>query len=484
MAVILRTGEQRVAVAGTKAPTPHKFTAISSAILFACLSVGTWLTFLRPNWAVFWHQIDLQVYMWGGVAAALHPTLLYDGRSPMGLPFLYPVFAAWICAELARIPIDYIGTGVVVLTLAALWLSVWSTAVLQHRKRTATTLALTIAVAAAALWLEPVQQTFRFGQLSVILMAMVLIDLALPKGRWYRGILIGIATGIKLTPAVFVVYLLITRQFKAAAVACGAFGATVAIGLWYRPAQAWQFWTTTMSSQNRIGFAFVQNQSINGVFGRLQWSSWDDNTLAFLASGVLAIAGMAAARVAYLRGDQLLGALLAAAVMLLVSPISWTHYWVWVIPAVLWVFQALRERPLGVRIAVPLVIYLFMFAWPMQISATGTWESDLPLIPQGLIWWVPQANYREFAWTPEQFLLGNSYTLAAIGALVAAAVWLLVPRRTATDSTSATALPDAVAAETAGDSLIARDLTPETVTTAAASPDRPEEEPEQLQPQP
>ncbi|WP_433198443.1 glycosyltransferase 87 family protein [Nocardia sp. CA-107356] len=424
MAVILQSGEQRAAGAEIQPKFPHKL-SLSAAIVFTSLSIGAWLAFLRPNWQMYWHQIDLQVYMWGGAAAATHPALLYDGRGPMGLPFLYPVFAAWICAELARFPINYIGTGVTVLTLVSLFVSVWSAARLQQRRRGPGLLAITIAVTGAAIWLEPVQQAFRFGQLSAILMALVLADLAIPKESRYRGILIGIATGLKLTPAVFIVYLLITRQFRAAATATATFAATVAIGFWYRPTQALQFWTTTTTSQNRIGFAYVQNQSINGMFGRLEWSTWDDTTSSFVCAGLLALAGIAAARIAHLRGDELLGALLAATVMLLVSPISWTHYWVWIVPALLWLIHALRHRSLTIRIGVPAVIYLFVFAWPLQIDQVGSWDPELPLLPQGLIWLVPQTNGREFRWTPWQFLLGDSYTLLATIALVAATVWLL-----------------------------------------------------------
>ncbi|MFQ6393711.1 glycosyltransferase 87 family protein [Nocardia sp. KC 131] len=447
MAAILQMGEQRAAETTEtveQSRAPQKWTALVAALAFAALSIGTWLEFLRPNWPMYWHQVDLQVYMWGGSTAALHPELLYDGRGPMNLPFLYPVFAAWICAQLARFPINYIGTGIVILTVASLFASVWSAAALQRYRRGIGMIAMTITVGAAAIWIEPVQQTFQFGQLSVILMALVLADLAIPKDRRYRGILIGIATSLKLTPAVFIVYLLITRQFRAAGVATATFATTVAIGFWYLPTQALEFWSTTTSSQNRIGFGYVQNQSINGLFGRLQWTTWEHNEAWLVGAGLLAIAGIAAARVAYLRGDELLGALLAATVMLLASPISWTHYWVWIAPAMIWLFQALRSRPLGVRIAVPAVIYLFIFAWPMQVDRIGTWDTTLPVLPQGLIWFVPQTMGREFHWTLAQFFLGNSYTLLATAALVAAIVYLL-PRNPRTPHS---ALPESTLAAT------------------------------------
>ncbi|MEU2092489.1 glycosyltransferase 87 family protein [Nocardia beijingensis] len=414
--------------------------ALGAAVVFTAASLAVWLLFLRPNWEMYWHQIDLQVYMWGGNAAALHPAQLYSARGPMFLPFLYPVFAAWICAELARFPINYIGTGMVVTTLISLYVSVWCTAVLLRYRRGPGMLAMTLAVGSAALWLEPVQQTFRFGQISMILMAMVLADLALPAHRWGRGILIGIATGIKLTPAVFVVYLLITRQFKAAAVAMGAFAATVAAGIWYRPTEAIQFWTTTVASQNRIGFAYVQNQSLNGVLGRLQWTTWDSHVLWLFGAGGLGLAGLAAARIAHQRGEDMLGILLAAGVTLLCSPISWTHYWVWTVPALIWAAHALSRRSWTAGITVPAAIALFAFAWPMQVDSIGTWDRTLPLLPQGLIWFVPQTNGREFHWTTVQFLVGNSYALLTLAAMVTAIALLLRaprPAPTAPDSHSA-----------------------------------------------
>ncbi|MBF6334553.1 DUF2029 domain-containing protein [Nocardia abscessus] len=404
---------------------PRAGLALGAAIVCTAASLALWLLFLRPHWEMYWHQIDLQVYMWGGNAAALHPAQLYTARGPLFLPFLYPVFAAWICAELARFPINYVGTAMVVTTLIALYAGVWCTAVLMRYRRGFGMAAATLAVGSVALWLEPVQQTFRFGQVSMILMAMVLADLALPKQRWSRGILIGIATGIKLTPAAFIVYLFVTRQFKAAAVAMGAFAATVAAGFWYRPTEAAQFWITTVASQNRIGFAYVQNQSLNGLLGRMQWTTWDNHVLWLLGAGGLGLAGLAAARIAHQRGDEMLAILLVAGVTLLCSPISWTHYWVWVVPALVWAVHALSHRSRTAAIAVPAAIALFAFAWPMQVDSIGSWDRDLPLLPQGLIWFVPQTNGREFHWTAAQFLIGNSYALLTLAAMVAASVLLL-----------------------------------------------------------
>ncbi|WP_327111464.1 glycosyltransferase 87 family protein [Nocardia sp. NBC_01730] len=404
---------------------------LGAAVVFAAVSFGAWLLYLQPNWGYYWHQVDLQVYMWGGRTAAVRPDLLYTAGGPLNLPFLYPVFAAWICAELSRFSIDDIGTGMSVASVLSLFTSVWCAATLLRYRRGLGMLAATLAVGSVGLWLEPVQQTFQYGQVSVILMAAVLVDLALPERRSYRGILIGIATGIKLTPAVFIVYLLITRQFKAAGVAIGAFAVTVAIGFWYLPPQAAQFWTSVVAQQNRVGFAYVQNQSINGVLGRLQWTTWDNHTLWLLAAGLLGLGGLAAARVAHQRGDDLLAILLVAAVSLLCSPISWTHYWVWMIPALMWAWHTMRHLPLAIRAGVPTSFSLWAFAWPMQVDRVGSWDTDLPLIPQGVIWFVPQTDFRESHWTLIQFLTGNSYTLLGLAALLAAIGWLLFHARAA-----------------------------------------------------
>ena len=96
-------------------------------------------------------------------------------------------------------------------------------------------LGATLGVSALALLTEPVQQTLALGQVNLLLMLLVVADLLTPdalrgRTRWWHGIGIGLAAGVKLTPLIFIPYLLLVRRYRQAATAAGVFAATVALG--------------------------------------------------------------------------------------------------------------------------------------------------------------------------------------------------------------------------------------------------------------
>jgi alpha-1,2-mannosyltransferase len=75
-----------------------------------------------------------------------------------------------------------------------------------------------VAAVPLALCTEPVRQTLGFGQVNLWLFALVLLDLVVlgRTGSRWAGAGVGIATAIKLTPGLFIVYLLVTGQWRAA----------------------------------------------------------------------------------------------------------------------------------------------------------------------------------------------------------------------------------------------------------------------------
>ncbi|MCO5969908.1 glycosyltransferase family 87 protein [Actinoallomurus soli] len=115
-----------------------------------------------------------------------------------------------------------------------------------------------------------VQKTLWFGQINLILMALVLTDLRQGDGRRWEGVGIGIATGIKLTPGIFIAYLLFTRGFRAAAVAIAAFLSTIVVGFVALPHESRQYWGDGLfMSPSRVGPAdWVGNQSLYGMLVR------------------------------------------------------------------------------------------------------------------------------------------------------------------------------------------------------------------------
>lgn len=304
------------------------------------------------------HFVDLHVYRMGG-DAVLHGTDLYASRFA-GLPFTYPPFAAALCAGLAILPWS---AAVVLLTgcgVAALLLALYLALRLPRapgggQMDSAASWTLAFAGGAAAIWLEPVRTAIGYGQIDLVIAACVLYDLSLRDGAAHKGIAIGIAAGLKLTPAIFVLYLLFTRSYRAAATAIAAFAATVAIGWIVSPGSSLHYWGGTFLNPGHIGRTQdPSNQSLLGVLARNLHTphvTWLWLPLAV----IVAVAGLTLAALAGRRGDEALGFCLCATTGLLISPISWTHHWVIVVPAVLLIateiYLGRNRRPRWITIA-------------------------------------------------------------------------------------------------------------------------------------
>ena len=282
------------------------------------------------------HFVDLHVYRMGG-AAVLHGDRLYQLRF-VWLPFTYPPFAAVAFAALAVVPWKVAvtvltGASVVALPVALyLVLRLPGPAREQTRERAWT---LALAVAAAAIWLEPARATLGYGQVDILLTAAVLYDLSLPDTARRKGVMIGLAAGLKLTPAIFAVYLLVTGRRRAAATAAATFAGTVAAGFSVLPASSAWFWSGRFASPGHVSpVQNPQNQSLYGALARAMHTAHVLPVWLPLAAAT-AVAGLALAAAASRRGDEALGFSLCAVTGLLISPISWIHHWVIVIPALL-----------------------------------------------------------------------------------------------------------------------------------------------------
>ena len=282
------------------------------------------------------HFVDLHVYRMGGTAA-LHGDRLYQLRF-VWLPFTYPPFAAVAFAALAVVPwkvavTALTGASVVALPAALYLVLRLSGPVREQARERAWTLAL--AVAAAAIWLDPARATLGYGQVDILLTAAVLYDLSLPDTARRKGVVIGLAAGLKLTPAIFAVYLLVTGRRRAAATAAATFAGTVVAGFSVLPASSAWFWSGRFASPGHVSpVQNPQNQSLYGALARAMHTAHVLPVWLLLATAT-AVAGLALAAAASRRGDEALGFSLCAVTGLLISPISWIHHWVIVIPALL-----------------------------------------------------------------------------------------------------------------------------------------------------
>lgn len=187
-----------------------------------------------------------------------------------------------------------------------------------------------LAGVAAAEYLEPVRQNLGFGQVNALLMAAIAVDVLVRHPRWPRGALIGIAISIKLTPAAFLLLFLLRRDWRALATSVAAAAASVGVAWLIMPADSAQYWFHTLKETSRIGPPyFAGNQSLKGFAFRLGLGD-GASTAVWLALSVVAVV-LAAVWMRRLLADGAVPAalLVNAAAVLLVSPVSWSHHWVW-----------------------------------------------------------------------------------------------------------------------------------------------------------
>ncbi|XVU26664.1 glycosyltransferase 87 family protein [Actinoplanes sp. CA-054009] len=195
----------------------------------------------------------------------------------------------------------------------------------------------------AVLVFEPARDTFSFGQVNLALLVLVCSDLR--RTQW-RGIGIGLAAAIKLTPAVFIGYLILTRQYRAAAIAAGTAAGATALAFLVAPDTSRRFWTEALWDTDRVGnLAYVSNQSLRGVVARLDISSiwW---LLAVALTLVIWWLGIRSTR------DHATGFAMTGIVACLISPVTWVHHLVWLLPALFLLAGRASRRGLIVLAAV------------------------------------------------------------------------------------------------------------------------------------
>ncbi|NIY67539.1 glycosyltransferase 87 family protein [Streptomyces malaysiensis] len=386
-------------------------------------------------------MVDLLVYRAEGWTVR-DATDLYDMRATQhNLPNTYPPFAALLFT-----PLTVMGTGVLrtfgtalnlVLMVAVAHLSLRLVDPPARVPRPAAVLAL----AAAGVWCEPVWTTLRYGQINLLVTALVLGDLTRRAGHRWAGVGTGIATGIKLTPGLFVVFLglagllLGLRRLRAprapgrrtgpaggplwrgfgndhlrrAAVATATFALTVGVSALALPHDSRRFWTEVVFATDRPGdVEGAGNQNLKGALARLLHTP--DPGMWWLTAAVLVgCAGLATAVAAQLTDDGRLpnarawAALTCAVTALMVSPVSWSHHWVWAVPMVLLLaVEAVRRRTAG---------------WTAWTVVTGL------LFCSFMVWYAPHSRPTrvELHQNPAQMLLTAVYPLLGLAFLGMAA---------------------------------------------------------------
>jgi hypothetical protein len=302
----------------------------------ARLAVGIALTLeigLVMGFAAVYRPFDLRIYLWGG-RAVLHGPQLYLALSH-GNWFTYPPFAAALFTPLAFLPSLVVRLAWELGTLAAL---AWCCALTLKLAGYRPTRILVLAMVAAGFALEPVYHTLYLGQVNVYLMAMVLADVWLVARGRHAGIGVGLAAAIKLIPGIFILLFLLTRRTRDAITAAATFACCTLIGFAVDPSASRLYWTRLFYDTSRVSATYISNQSPYGAVARILDGVSHVGAWYYAVPPVLGVVGLAVATTLARRGDWLGAATMTGVTGLLVSPISWTHHWVWVLPAlvVLW----------------------------------------------------------------------------------------------------------------------------------------------------
>ncbi|HWI00909.1 MAG TPA: glycosyltransferase 87 family protein [Propionibacteriaceae bacterium] len=274
--------------------------------------------------------IDLQVYVYA-IKDMLAGKDIFATTTPFWhLYFIYPPIAAVLMAPLAIGP--YL-----------MWQLVWTAALVWAQQSVLRRCGvprgwkLGLVGVAVVLAVEPIRTTLGYGQVNTLLMAFVVADL-LPdverqRRRLPQGVLTGLATAIKLTPGLFIVFFFLIGRKRAAVTAVLSFAAFTVLGAIFLFSETLRFWTGLSGGDTRTASPlYAGNQSLLGVFYRLGDSSRTTAVLGLAIAGIVALLGVLVAAQWWQEGEKVFAVALVGLCTNLASPLSWTHHYVWILP--------------------------------------------------------------------------------------------------------------------------------------------------------
>jgi alpha-1,2-mannosyltransferase len=389
--------------------TAHRLLEVSAFLL-----AGVGVSLALMTWRYFF---DLKVY-WGAVHYWVSGGSIYDFVSPDSTyGFTYTPFAALVLLPLALMsfPVAIVAACVadVVVTVQVIR---WFIEPVAKRHGWTPWYAVSL-VLAFAITFDPLRETFLFGQVNMYLVALVGFDLLilLRRGSRFAGVGIGLATAFKLTPGVFLIYLLVTKRWRAALTACSAAAGATLVGAALAPDASRIFWTDALWNTGRVGqLEYVSNQSLQGAVARLN-PQHPNMVLWLLAVATVLVVWFLRVRKVAARGDDKAGFALTGIVTCLISPITWIHHLVWLMPALL----LLVDRALD-RTGAPLTSGRRAWRWGLLIGSfvilgsrviwayDVTWHVGVNLG----IWFVSNA----YVWVSIALLVGLPLTAAPVRA--------------------------------------------------------------------
>jgi alpha-1,2-mannosyltransferase len=309
---------------------------------------------------------DMKIYHGAAVWWASGHELYAYVMPETTLGFTYPPFAGLLMLPMAALSMGTAGWVNVIASLLALAVVLYALlGPITRRYGWSRWFAVGLAVPVAAA-VEPVRETLGYGQVNLLLFGLILADLValrwraraglrplsgnpslrqfLFSGAW-AGVGVGLATSIKLTPALFVLYFLVTRQWRAAMTAVGTAIAVTGFTFLVADRESAAYFGHVLWDTERVGAAdMTPNQSLAGLLARL-YDSVEAPTLLWLTFALVMLAiGLSRAARAHDDGDELTAFTLVGLTANVISPISWSHHLVFVLPAILVLADAAMRR--------------------------------------------------------------------------------------------------------------------------------------------
>ncbi|MBF6065934.1 DUF2029 domain-containing protein [Nocardia terpenica] len=326
--------------------------AFWTILVLGAVAGGYYVHQVLDQLEVLLHLKDLSVYQIAG-NRVLDGISVYDtpllGNTRGVWEFVYTPFAALLFVPLAALRGDVFTVVGAVGNAAMLAASVWAALSLLGFRRDVRLAVLTLPISGLLMWCEPIRETMAFGQVNILLLLLVLADMALPDSSRWKGALTGIAAGIKLTPALFIVYLLITRRYRAMWTAIGSLAATMILGFAVLPKDSATFWSGAFADPARVGVPQNPgNESLRGMVARTIGVGGAHQVLWLASVLVVAAACLLVARQLSLTGRELPAVVLCGLATTTVSPYSWVHHWVWLAPLLIYLTDlTCRRRSVG-----------------------------------------------------------------------------------------------------------------------------------------
>jgi alpha-1,2-mannosyltransferase len=385
-----------------------KSLAIAGAVAIVAIAtaVVAWRYLFRfPNEPM----VDLQVYERAGDAVR-HGAELYEDVDSR-LVFTYPPFAALVAVVAAPFS-GWLSRFTWTLATVAALVAVVVVAFRPLLDRCAAHLRPLVVggVAAVALVTHPFVEHVFYGQVNVFLVLLCLADVLVVRRHRAQGALVGIASALKLTPAVFAVYFWVTGRRRAALTAAGVVVGCTLLAMVVLPDASVDFWTREIYEGQRVAgsITYTSNQSLLGLVARLI-PRWPGTAVWLVAAVLIACVGFTRARHAFQSGDERGGVALTALLAVVLSPVAWIHHFVWFVPVLGALVNDGRDRR-------------------RVVAALGITFVLLLRLP----WWGWAALDEGLVFGPIGVLMHNAYALLA----VALVIWYPIGEHSLGDETA------------------------------------------------